>query len=265
MSVGVSVWPGSQIIYVIFGHFIQWQFAQKKQVVELLSRRRWRLVSAQLSNQFGYCPLYTVSIVLLVHKRNSLPLGHIQAFISRKLPCSPNKCTKCYRNFWQMWNKPSKLPDFSKFGKYRKIWSHCRVCVYLKITESEKEEVECPSIFLKQTVRRKKWSGKRRRRRRFLSTLYCNVNVVCLCHFCLSQQDLEKERKRRKSLSQFLLSLWDSFLPFRWLWWWWLLLLWPSVSLFLHPLVQLTNVFVFSFNAVLSCLNGCVFSLSYRL
>ena len=198
MSVGVSVWPGSQIIYVIFGHFIQWQFAQKKQVVELFSRRRWRLVSAQLSNQFGYCPLYTVSIVLLVHKRNSLPLGHIQAFISRKLPCSPNKCTKCYRNFWQMWNKPSKLPDFSKFGKYRKIWSHCRVCVYLKITESEKEEVECPSIFLKQTVRRKKWSGKRRRRRRFLSTLYCNVNVVCLCHFCLSQQDLEKERKRRK-------------------------------------------------------------------
>ena len=32
--------------------------------MELFSRRRWRLVSAQLSNEFGYCPWCTVSIVL---------------------------------------------------------------------------------------------------------------------------------------------------------------------------------------------------------
>ena len=56
--------------------------------MELLSRRRWRLISAHLSNKFGYCPLYTVSIVLQVHKHNSLPLGQIRAFISRKLLCS---------------------------------------------------------------------------------------------------------------------------------------------------------------------------------
>ena len=57
--------------------------------VELFRRRRWRLISAQLSNKFGYCPLYTVSIVLYVHNHNSLPLGQIRAFISHKLPHSP--------------------------------------------------------------------------------------------------------------------------------------------------------------------------------
>ena len=48
-----------------------------------------RFVSAQLSHKFGYCPLYMVSIVLLVHKHTSLPLGQIWPFISHKLPCSP--------------------------------------------------------------------------------------------------------------------------------------------------------------------------------
>ena len=33
--------------------------------------------------------VYTVSIVLLVHKLNSLPLEQIRAFILRKLPCFP--------------------------------------------------------------------------------------------------------------------------------------------------------------------------------
>ena len=32
--------------------------------MELCSRRRWRLVSSQSSNRFGYCPLFTFSIVL---------------------------------------------------------------------------------------------------------------------------------------------------------------------------------------------------------
>ena len=56
--------------------------------MELFSRRRWSLISAQLSNKFDYCPLYTVSIVLCVHKHNNLLLGQIRAFISRKLLCS---------------------------------------------------------------------------------------------------------------------------------------------------------------------------------
>ena len=44
--------------------------------------RIWRLVSGQLSNKFVYCPSWTISTVLAFHKHNSLPLGHIQAFIS---------------------------------------------------------------------------------------------------------------------------------------------------------------------------------------
>ena len=32
--------------------------------MELCSKRRWRLVSSQSSNRFGYCPLFTFSIVL---------------------------------------------------------------------------------------------------------------------------------------------------------------------------------------------------------
>ena len=67
--------------YVTFGHI--------SLHMELFSRRRWGLISAQLSNKFGYCPWCTVSIVLYFHKHNSLPLGQIQAFISPKLPRSP--------------------------------------------------------------------------------------------------------------------------------------------------------------------------------
>ena len=40
------------------------------------------VVSAQLSNKFGNCPSYTVSIVFAFHKHNSIPLGQIRAFIS---------------------------------------------------------------------------------------------------------------------------------------------------------------------------------------
>ena len=79
------------------GHFTEtslpWQ-CNLISAMELFSRRRWRLVSAQLSNKFGFCPLYTVSIVLQVHKHNSLPLGQIWAFISRKLPRSLSQLTK---------------------------------------------------------------------------------------------------------------------------------------------------------------------------
>ena len=50
--------------------------------MELFSRRRWRLVSAQLSNKVGYCPSCTVSIVLVFNKHYSLPLGQIRAFLS---------------------------------------------------------------------------------------------------------------------------------------------------------------------------------------
>ena len=63
--------------------------SQQHAGMELISRRRWRLISAQLSNTFGYQIMHF--IVLLVHKHNSLPLGQIWAFISRKLSCSPDR------------------------------------------------------------------------------------------------------------------------------------------------------------------------------
>ena len=53
--------------------------------MEHFSRRRWRLVSAQLSIKFCYCPWCTVSIVLYFHKHNSLPLGAYK-------PSSPVSC-----------------------------------------------------------------------------------------------------------------------------------------------------------------------------
>ena len=66
-------------------------------------------VSGQLSNKFGYCLLYTVSIVLLVDKRNSLPLGWIGAFISSKLPRSP------------VWSYDQEAFESPKEGEIRKF------------------------------------------------------------------------------------------------------------------------------------------------
>ena len=43
------------------------------------SNRRWRLVSAQLWNKFGYCPSSIVSIVLAFHKNNRLSLGRYES------------------------------------------------------------------------------------------------------------------------------------------------------------------------------------------
>ena len=47
-----------------------------------ITNKRWRLLSAQLSNKFGYCHLWTVSIILAFDKHNRIPLGQIGAFIS---------------------------------------------------------------------------------------------------------------------------------------------------------------------------------------
>ena len=49
-----------QIFYAIGHTFI----ILNGQIMELFNRRRWRLVSAQLSNKFGYWSLHNVSIVL---------------------------------------------------------------------------------------------------------------------------------------------------------------------------------------------------------
>ena len=38
-------------------------------------------VSAQLLNKLGYCPSGTVSVLLAFHKRNSLPVGQMRAFM----------------------------------------------------------------------------------------------------------------------------------------------------------------------------------------
>ena len=83
--------------------------------IEIFSRRRKRLVSAQLSNKFGYCPLNTVSIVLWlwVHKHKSLALGQIWAFISCKLPRSPDEAyLLSHRFFRQFYATPNESNSF---------------------------------------------------------------------------------------------------------------------------------------------------------
>ena len=57
--------------------------------MKLFSRGRWRLLSAQLSIKFGYCPSCTLNIVLYFHKHNSLPLGSYK-------PSSPVSCRTPY-------------------------------------------------------------------------------------------------------------------------------------------------------------------------
>ena len=54
-----------------------------------LRRRRWRLVSAQLSIKFRYCPSYTVSIVLSLYQRSSYLLGRYESssLVSYRSPC----------------------------------------------------------------------------------------------------------------------------------------------------------------------------------
>ena len=56
---------------------------------ELFSRRRWRLASAQLSNKFGYCPSYTVSVALAFHKHH---LGRYKPSIHKHHLGSPVSC-----------------------------------------------------------------------------------------------------------------------------------------------------------------------------
>ena len=54
-------------------------------IMELFSRKIWRLKSAQLSIKFDYCPRCNnnkYNIVLYFHKHNNLPLGQIHALIS---------------------------------------------------------------------------------------------------------------------------------------------------------------------------------------
>ena len=83
--------------------------------MELFSRKRWRLVSAQLPNKFGYCPLYTVSIVLWVHKHDILPLGQIQVFISHKLLPSPSIQSTSSCSFCSFKTRENAHPHFSAF------------------------------------------------------------------------------------------------------------------------------------------------------
>ena len=51
----------------------------KSSAKDLFSRRRWRLVSAQLSIKFRYCPSYTVSIVLSFYQHSSYLLGRYES------------------------------------------------------------------------------------------------------------------------------------------------------------------------------------------
>ena len=67
------------------------------------ANRRWRRISDQMSKKLGYCRSCTVSIVLAFHKHNSLPLGHIRAFISFY-----------YRASWKQLSAATE-PEFSHF------------------------------------------------------------------------------------------------------------------------------------------------------
>ena len=65
--------------------------------MELSSSRRWRLISAQWSIKFGYCPSCTVSIVLYFHKHNSLPLDRPET--SSSFSC----CAPRHQRLWICW------------------------------------------------------------------------------------------------------------------------------------------------------------------
>ena len=67
-----------------------------------------------MSKKLGYCRSCTVSIVLAFHKHNSLPLGHIRAFISFY-----------YRASWKQLSAATD-PNFSHFFTFnvgiKKVW-----------------------------------------------------------------------------------------------------------------------------------------------
>ena len=46
---------------------INWKHPYHRLSMELFSRRRWRLVSAQLSNNFGYCPWCSVPFCIFIN------------------------------------------------------------------------------------------------------------------------------------------------------------------------------------------------------
>ena len=68
--------------------------------MELFVRRRWRIVSAQLSIEFGYCPSSTVSIVLLFHEHNSLLLGRYEH--SSPISCHAPQIVASFTNGWSL-------------------------------------------------------------------------------------------------------------------------------------------------------------------
>ena len=68
--------------------------------MELFVRRRWRIVSAQLSIEFGYCPSSTVSIVLLFHEHNSLLLGRYEP--SSPISCHAPQIVASFTNGWSL-------------------------------------------------------------------------------------------------------------------------------------------------------------------
>ena len=65
------------------------------QCMEFFSRRRWKLLSAQLSNKFGFCPLYTVSIVFFKWANPGLFFVYFRLFQTNIITIfTANKCEK---------------------------------------------------------------------------------------------------------------------------------------------------------------------------
>ena len=98
--------------------------------VELSSRRRWMVISSQLSNKFSYCPTWNVSIVLIFHKHNSLQLGILpQAFISCYLSPSPlqhvapsDKFVRKFSELLRKFTQPFALKLFRSSGPKYEAW-----------------------------------------------------------------------------------------------------------------------------------------------
>ena len=93
-----------------------------------ITNKRWRLLSAQLSNKFGYCHLWTVSIILAFDKHNSIPLGpssHLTIELSAlafSIGWTPNSVTRLRQFLQVLCNKlshKSSLNILETFGLFQ--------------------------------------------------------------------------------------------------------------------------------------------------
>ena len=90
--------------------------------MELFSRRRWRLVSAQVSNKFGYCPPLFWHII-----NSSLPVT-TWANMSLHLPVSCHAHRSIYLHCFSLW-----LVSFSIFECLNHFFFNCHIFSFHRI------------------------------------------------------------------------------------------------------------------------------------